>query len=246
MIVFFGSHAFFDLVLLELPAEISIFDIIHRTSMKCSTPAPLSAILSTQLFFSFAQSLSMPPLPPANQKSSRTSQSTNLTTDTNLSFSPWPPRPFDIPTPGSDYNLAIYLVSPSTSSPIVPLPDLIAFIHAFGNNLEDKYPPPRYAPRSAWSTEIDLISYTRWRIESFEGLLGQRVLTSTVLAGLSNLLYVLRRHGPATIIGYLHLNGRPVRAFTDASIELHIERLVGGGLFNGSEASGVDSFFETS
>ena len=232
-------------MLLKFTAEISILDIIHRTSMKCSTPTLLSAILSTQLFSSFAQSLSIPPLTPANQKSSTTSQSTNLTTDTNLSFAPWPPCPFDIPNARSDYNLAIYLVSPYTSSPAIRLPDLIAFIVAFGNNLEDKYPPPRYAPRSAWSTEIDLTTYTRWRIESFEGYLGQKILTSTVLAGLSNLLFALRRHGPASVIGYLHLHGTTVRAFTDASIELHVEVLVGGGLFNGSEASGVDSFFET-
>ncbi|KAL2044073.1 hypothetical protein ABVK25_012496 [Lepraria finkii] len=214
--------------------------------MQCSTPALLPAILSMQLFFSFAQSFSLPLVPPANQKSSTISQSTNFTTDTNLSFSPWPPRPFDIPIADSDYNLAIYLVTPYTSHPSISLSNLIAFIIAFSDNLEDKYPPPGYAPRSAWSTEIDLISYTRWRIESFEGFLGHQVLTSTVLAGLSKLLFLLRKHGPASIVGYLHLNGTSVRAFTDADIELKIETLADGGLFNESKASGVGSFFETS
>lgn len=76
--------------------------------------------------------------------------------------------------------------------------------------------------------------------------MGHQVLTSTVLAGLSKLLFVLRKHGPASIFGYLHLNGMSVRAFTDADIELQIETLADGGLFNGSKASGVGSFFETS
>ena len=206
----------------------------------------LFAMVSIQLLPS-ATTLRSPPqgsLPPLNTPAI---QATNETTSqtTNLTFSPWPPRPFNVELPKSDYDLAIYLVTEYAGRPKIPFTDFLTFINDFGDNLAHKYPPPAYAPREAWSKEIDLISYTRWTIESFEGLLAKKVLTNTVLAGLDTLLDLLRRHGAASVLGYLHLKGKSVSAFKDASIELNIEKLVGDAL-NLSGLAGGSGFHSMS
>ena len=194
----------------------------------------IPTILAVYSLIQRALSFSLPvPIPPANQSALTTSQATNLT------FSPWPPRPFYLDIPDTNYRLIIPMISLWDAAPAIPLQDLLAFVKHFGERLEHDYPPPGYIPRLARSTEIDLISYTKWRLEIGKAWLGKNVLTSVMLGALKEYRTLLRKHGPASIYAYVVERGKSPRPITDPAMELVIERLEGVEGLNGTGFGGA-------
>jgi hypothetical protein len=138
------------------------------------------------------------------------------------------------------------MISVWNAYPPIPLQDLIAFVKHFSERLEHEYPPPGYVPRSARSTEIDLTSYTKWRLEIGKAWLGKDVLTSLMLAALEEYQNFLRKHGPAGIYSSIGVKGKSPRPISDPAIELAIERLEGVEGLNGAGSGGASGTFETS
>ena len=215
--------------------------------MKYCITTLLLAAIPFQLRFTFAFPFdsysegndTLDTLSPVNITSISTPQtavisSANLTS-TNLTFSPWPPRPFSITWRGQNYTLAIQLVSSwnSMREPI-DLTDLIQFISTFAGNLQQHYPPPALAPRNVGSTEIDGKTFTRWTIDVQRAFLAKGVPVEVVLLCLDELEILLRRHGPASITAIIYQGKRPF--FFNAYFSLIIDRL-GGNSSNISSLS---------
>ncbi len=168
--------------------------------------------------------------------------STNLTS-INVTFSPWPKTPTSINLPSKNYSLGLVIASPWISRDPIDLVSLMDFIALFGDNLEQKYPPPALAPRKAGSTFIDPKTFTRWTIELQRGLLGQAVPTKIVLECVDLFNYLLKRHGPATIGSVIYKTGTS-RFFWSNELLMSIESLGGNSLNVSSPSS--DYNFDTS
>ena len=164
---------------------------------------------------------------PVNVTSESTPQntvipSTNLTS-TSVTFPPWPPLPIHIGLPSENYTLGVTLASARISYPPIDLVDLMDFISAFGDNLEEKYPPPAFAPRRAGSTYIDGKTFTRWAIDFSRSPLGKAVPTEVLLECLDELNILLRRHGPSSITSVIFFG--TTRLFWSASLFMYIKNL---------------------
>ncbi|KAL2037550.1 hypothetical protein N7G274_009662 [Stereocaulon virgatum] len=200
-----------------------------------------SAILAVYGLIQCAISFSLPvSAPTANESALTTSQTTSLT------FSPWPPRPFYVYMPDTNHYLLFFMISSWDASPAVPLQDLISFVIRFSERLEHEYPPPGYGPRSAKSTEIDVTSYTKWRLEIGSAWLGKNARTSLMLRALREYEASLRKHGPASIYASIGEMGRMPRPMADPTMELVIEKLEGVEGLNGTGSGGASGTFETS
>lgn len=116
------------------------------------------------------------------------------------------------------------------------------FISVFGDNLEEDYPPPAFAPHRAGTKYIDGKTLTRWIIEVERTVLGKAIPTKVVLECLDELNILLRRHGPASISSVIYTGTS--RFFGSATLFTFIENL-GGNALNVSSPSG-NSEFETS
>ena len=209
--------------------------------MKYCLTTLLLAAIPIQLRFTFAfpfdpyseHNGTLNTLLPVNVTSQSTLQtavtpSTNLTS-TNLTFAPWPPRPFTISWHSKGYNLCVTFVTPWTSHwESIDLDDLMQFITAFANNLAQKYPPPDVAPRRVGSTSIDGKTLTRWTIEVQRTLLGRAVPIEIALLCVQELNILLRRYGPASIVSVIYQGDQPF--FYSAYMSLDIESLTGNSL----------------
>lgn len=119
----------------------------------------------------------------------------------NLTYTPWPPRPYVIrlhPRSGVP-ELIIISVSEFRSWPSVSVAGLQDFVHEFRDNIEREYPVPRFVPRAARQSIVDVQSYTEWLIEINEGVWGYRLPTDYAWAALNEIARLLGSHGPATI-----------------------------------------------
>ena len=209
--------------------------------MKYCITTLLLAAIPFQLRFTFAFPFNsysegngtLGTLSPVNVTSISTPQtavipSANLTS-TNLTFSPWPPRPFGITWRDQNFTLGIELASPwnSMREPI-DLTDLIEFLSIFARNLQEQYPPPALAPRNVGSTYIDGKTFTRWTVDVQRTFLAKGVPVEVVLLCLDELNILLRRHGPASITAIIYRGKRPF--FFSAYFSLSIDRLGGNSL----------------
>ena len=180
---------------------------------------------------------------PHNVTSESTTQTTvipttNLTS-ANATFAPWPVRPFDIKLPSEGYTLGIRYASAWDSRPPIDLMNLVDFISAFGDNLEENYPPPAFAPERAGSRYIDGKTLTRWIIEVERTVLGRAIPTEVVLECLDELNILLRRYGPAWISSVIYTGTS--RFFGSATLSMFIAYLAGNAL-NVSSPSGHYDF----
>ena len=128
-------------------------------------------------------------------------------TSANLTYSPWPPTPYDIDLPSMRYTLAIVLATRHIVRPPINILELQHFISTFADNLEEKYPPPAKAPREASSRQVDVHSYTRWTIQYYESMLGPSLPTRTILECADALNHQLRLHGPSFVDTYIYRTG---------------------------------------
>ena len=182
---------------------------------------------------------------PVNGTSESTPQTTVIPstdlTRTNVTFVPWPRLPFDIPLSSENFTLSIRYASEWNTYPPIDVVNLMDFISTFRHNLEEKYPPPAFAPRRAASTSIDM-TFTRWIIEFDRSILGKEIPIGVLLECLDEFNLLLRRHGPASI--YSPIFSGTSRLFWSATLFLFVEYLDGNSL-NVSSPSGTYDF-ETS
>ena len=217
------------------------FDSIALDKMKFCITTLLLAVVSIQLHLTLAFPFSfysvdrrtLNTLLPVNVTSESTSQnkvipSTNLT-GMYVTFAPWPPIPFRISLPSTDYILDIMVVSPWTPRIPIDLASLVDFIASFYDNLEQKYPPPALAPRTAGSKLIDAKTLTRWTIEYQRGNLAPAVPTEIVLDCVDVYDALLRRHGPATIGSVVYKKGT-IPLFWANQVLMSIDDLAGSSL----------------
>ena len=195
---------------------------------------PTPAALKIPLFL--RDSLSLTPInntSPSAQASPHPSQS--------LTFSHWPPRPYEVPLHGrfDFFDLVIMLVEPWHGSRPISVPGLQHFLKDFSDNIEREYPIPGEVPRLAKQSYIDTESYTTWTIDINEGLFGNRLPTEWALLALKELARQLGKHGPAEV--YFSIKRR---ASTYTYGFLFIKDL-GGASLNPSLTSG-ESKFQTS
>ena len=91
-------------------------------------------------------------------------------------------------------------------------------------------------PRVAVQRAIDMRSYTEWKIEIDESLLGRRMPTATALVALEEVGRQLGRYGPANVVFSVK-----ERYSTLAVGFLEIVEF-GGGVLNGSLVDGNSAF----
>ena len=187
------------------------------------------------MLYSASTAVSIPP-------SLSISHPTTLVNTTNVSqdltFSPWPARPFEVPLHArfSIPNLVIFAVFPFHAPSLVSVPALQDFLQDFGTNLQREYPVPGYLPRLARQSFHDMASYTKWTLNFEEGLWGYRMLTEWALLALIEMAKLLGRHGPARFFFSITEGFRTYR-----SGALTIDEF--SGLFvNSSLANGTSSF----
>ena len=128
----------------------------------------------------------------------------------DLTFSPWPARPYRIPLHSHTgiAELVISLAASFHSRRPVSVPRLQEFLQDFCDNIESEYPIPGYVPRQAKQYNIDLDSYTEWLIDINEGLFGYRLPTEWALLALDELARQLGSHGPANMFFSIIKEGR--------------------------------------
>lgn len=117
----------------------------------------------------------------------------------NLTYTPWPAQPYEIPIyPRFGYpHLIIVRASEFHGTWSVSLPGLQDFLQEFGDNLRREY--PRSLPRLAQQSTIDIPTYTRWTIELNEGIFGHGLPTAVALLALDEIARQLGSHGPSSL-----------------------------------------------
>ena len=123
----------------------------------------------------------------------------------NLTFSPWPGIPFEVPMHGpgpehSDVYLVIARVQRIRSWPMIEVPALQRFLRDFADNIKQKYPVPGFVPQRASSTFIDVLTYTTWKIHLYKGRFRAQLPTALALTALSELERMLGQYGPSDIV----------------------------------------------
>ena len=217
--------------------------------MRFGTTTLLLAAISIHLHFTLAFSSSsysrgrrtLDELLPVGGTSESTPQTTVTTstdlTSTNVTFVPWPRLPINIPLSSGNFTLSIRFASEWNTHPPINLVDLMDFITAFRDNLDEKYPGPAFAPRRAISTYVDM-TFTRWIIEFDRSLLGKEIPIAVLLESLDEYNVLLRRHGPASISSPI-FSGTS-RVFWSATLFLFIEYLAGSPLNVSSPSENYD------
>ena len=160
----------------------------------------------------------------------------------NLTYAPWPPRPFQIelhPRFSSAY-LAIFTVEPFRGSWPIRVPALQDFLGDFRDNLESEYPIPGFIPSVARQSTVDVESYSSWTIELSETLFGLRLPTEYGVLALDELARLMGVHGPATLL-FGVLEGRFLLGYGLLTI-----KPLGRGGFSNQSLSNSKSIFQTS
>ena len=158
----------------------------------------------------------------------------------NLTYTPWPKQPYKIPIDlrFSFPHLTIIRAGEFHGTRPVSVPRLQDFLQDFGNNLAREHPVPGYVPRLAYQYTIDIQSYTEWRIEIDEGVLGNSLPTEVALGALDEIAKQLGSHGPAVLFFSI---GEGIRMHSYGFLEI---REIGYASLNLSLANG-NSIFQT-
>ncbi len=158
----------------------------------------MSAVLAFLVSASTALSISHPPDLTNTTISSLPAPPSH---NQNLTFSPWPPRPYQV-TLNARFarpDLVIISVEPFYGTRSVSVPGLQDFLREFADNLERNYPIPGKVPRFARQSFPDIESYTIWRMDFNEGLMGNRLPTEWALLALDEIGRQLGRFGPGSV-----------------------------------------------
>lgn len=184
-------------------------------------PHLLSAVLILLLSTSAALSLPSPlnTNPPSGPiDTTNSSRQAPPPSFPNVTFSPWPPRPYQIPLYPrfGFFELFISRVNEYHGTRSVTVPALQGFLQEFRDNLEREYPVPGIMPRRAQQETFDPETYTVWTVTLNEGFLGSSLPTEVAVLALDEIGRLLGSHGPASL--YFSISERIfflVRIFED-------------------------------
>ena len=160
----------------------------------------------------------------------------------NLTYAPWPPRPFQIELHPrfSSPNLIILTVEPFRGSWRISVPALQDFLEEFRDNLESKYPIPGLLPTLARQSTVDVESYSSWTIEISDTIIGLRLPTEFALLALDELARLMGTYGPATVL-FAVQEGRLLVGYGRLTI-----KPFGSGELSNQSLSNSRSVFQTS